>query len=509
MESYTWNANAIQLGGAINLTKTVQMNATTWTAPRVVASVTAQSLAAALCFRADMNTGPGSSVADCLAQVNATVLAPWTYGGGGTPLLVLPDGDILLFANFYPPSAVTHINGRNFWGPFATWNLEGMLRSTDGGESFSGPVNIDGRPPRRGAYGDSEDSKGGFAPMPMFADSNRILTIGNGGPGARNWESSSSDGGRSWAPVSRGSFYTTAAASVTTASGVLIAAGRAPGGVTLHASFDGGHSWPSFFYIDMTGTWCNGDMMEIAPDEVLFVYNGIDGSIGKQNRFQLIGVDRAREWVGPLGSEKNGTQSVREGLTISLKTDDDTEATYRVVWNSPFPFQCYESAGMGGCHADAPKVNPNLTSYHIESNTGEANYSSYTPGRGNGSMTSESGDVLTLWGEDLGLYPSRRGSFGSGGAHFPQGCLLVFCILRSYFMPVQQNLDWNHCGKCAGTIVHGGIPQLAVLNLTAHIAKLTNDINFGLRNPNLPSQIRAKPLSPDFGGIGVLVRTTL
>ena len=79
---------------------------------------------------------------------------------------------------------------------------------------------MDGRPSRDavGGYGDNEDSKGGFAPMPMFSNDGRLVTIGNGGPGARNWESWSSDGGLSWSGQARGSFYTTAAASCTTVS---------------------------------------------------------------------------------------------------------------------------------------------------------------------------------------------------------------------------------------------------------------------------------------------------
>ena len=337
LESYSWGTNSLSDGGAIHLTRTVKINSTAWAKPEVVASITAQSLALAICFRATDDTQPGSTVAACRAQVNASVLGDWRYGGGGTPLLQLPGGELLLFANFYPPEGITHLNARSFWKFFASWDLASVLRSTDSGNSWGAPVSIDGRPPRKGAYGDQEDNKGAFAPMPMFADDNRVLTLGNGGPGARNWESSSSDGGLSWTPESRGPFYTTAAASVTTTSGVLVAAGRSPGGVTLHASFDGGRSWPSFFYVDMTGTWCNGDMMEVGPDEILFVYDGTDSGPGRQNRFQLIGVNRTQQWVGPLGSEAAQLAPVREGLTVSLKSDDAMQhhSTKLVRFGSP------------------------------------------------------------------------------------------------------------------------------------------------------------------------------
>jgi hypothetical protein len=54
----------------------------------------------------------------------------------------------------------------------------------------------------------------------------------------------------------------------------------------------------------MTGTWCNGDMIEVEPDVVLFVYQGIDAQKAwAQNRFMRIAVDREKEWVGPLPAE--------------------------------------------------------------------------------------------------------------------------------------------------------------------------------------------------------------
>ena len=119
-------------------------------------------------------------------------------------------------------------------------------------------------------------------------------------------------------------------------------------------------------------------------------------------------------------------------------------APYRVVWNSPWPLQCYTF-----CHVDPPSLN--LSAYSIEANGVNAN----------GSMSSESGAVLTLWDEYLGLYPSHR-SLTLGP-------------------------------------LHGGVPQLAVLNLSAHLAKLTSDINNGLHNPR-NGIIVAKPLPADFSG---------
>jgi hypothetical protein len=242
LEAYVWRSNSIGDGGGIALLKSEPLGANRY---RVVANVTAASLGRALCSGAAANLNPPPArgrtpMQRCLALANSSFLSDWVAGGGGTPFLEMPDGTLLFMVSFSPPSSISHLNGRAYWywGPF----LEGAMRSTDGGESFAGPFNVDGRPRRSatGGYGDNEDNKGGFAPMPMFTLDGNVVTIGNGGPGARNWESWSSDGGITWTGQARGSFYTTAAASCTTTSGVLIAAGRSPGGVTLHASFDGG-----------------------------------------------------------------------------------------------------------------------------------------------------------------------------------------------------------------------------------------------------------------------------
>jgi hypothetical protein len=108
------------------------------------------------------------------------------------------------------------------------------------------------------------------------------------------------------------------------------------------------------------------------------------------------------------------------------------------------PLQCYTF-----CHSDPPSLN--LSAYSIEANGVNAN----------GPMSSESGAVLTLWDEYFGLYPSHRS--------------LTIGPLR------------------------GGVPQLAVLNLSAHLAKLTSDINAGLHSPRNGIMI-TKPLPPDFSG---------
>eukprot|EP01046_Picozoa_sp_COSAG06_P065734 COSAG06_NODE_16280_length_1009_cov_0.897802_1_plen_124_part_00 len=90
--------------------------------------------------------------------------------------------------------------------------------------------------------------------------------------------------------------------------------------------------------------------------------------------------------------------SARAALLLLLlarggaRTSGSSEhSKFRVVWNSPWPLQCYTF-----CHLNPPSLN--LSAYSIEANGVN----------GNGSMSAESGAVLTLWDEGLGLYPSDR-----------------------------------------------------------------------------------------------------
>ena len=144
-----------------------------------------------------------------------------------------------------------------------------------------------------------------------------------------------------------------------------------------------------------------------------------------------------------------------------LKTDDDAEAAYRVVWDAYWPLSCYKM------HANPRNVN--LSSFGIAAN-----------GNGNGSMSMEHGSAVTMWvhnphhriHDGIGLYP-----YYGGDCKMP---------------------DPNICND--SNAVHGGIPQLAILNLSAHIAKLKVDIN----NPNGCEACGDYSLSADFDGLGVL-----
>ena len=117
-----------------------------------------------------------------------------------------------------------------------------------------------------------------------------------------------------------------------------------------------------------------------------------------------------------------------------VKSDDDAAASpYRVIWNSPWPLGCYRQ-----------HFNPliiNFSKYDIQVN-----------GNGNGSMSLFGGEKLILYNEDLGLYPQIE----------------------------------------SGKLINGGIPQLAIKNLSAHLAQVGSNGILLVRVTSLLSLIPCK-----------------
>ena len=72
---------------------------------------------------------------------------------------------------------------------------------------------------------------------------------------------------------------------VSTASGALLIAHRMPG-LTLHCSLDDGLTWDQGTMID-TGLWAMGAMVEVAPDEVLYVYWDTFRTLARAQRIRI------------------------------------------------------------------------------------------------------------------------------------------------------------------------------------------------------------------------------
>ena len=99
------------------------------------------------------------------------------------------------------------------------------------------------------------------------------------------WFTRSDDAGRSWAPLSRAPFFACAAATLTTASGVMLVVGRGDG-TTVAASWDDAETW-KLFVIEAGTNGGNGALYEVEPDVVIFVGQAWDVPQSPPHYFRL------------------------------------------------------------------------------------------------------------------------------------------------------------------------------------------------------------------------------
>lgn len=202
-------------------------------------------------------------------------------------LLETKQGTLLLFG-YARTKDEEHANiSRGRWHPPSCkppigWNV--CLRSTDGGQSWSNPINIDGPP-----YDDKRwmiHKEASEISVTQTA-SGKLLALVRPFFSPVMWEGWSEDDGQSWTPLARGPFpmYACNNSMITTSSGALITGGRFPG-MGVQVSHDSGMSWKCF-QID-TAAWSNGAMIEVEPNVVLWVYGGRDKP--RQLRVQRIRV---------------------------------------------------------------------------------------------------------------------------------------------------------------------------------------------------------------------------
>jgi hypothetical protein len=162
------------------------------------------------------------------------------------------------------------------------------IRSTDDGESFSDPIDLDGA----GSAGGTMSGKP--YTMPMGAKEADEISASEVSPGqllvlvrpyssSTMWQSRSvltADEGSVWGPLTRGGFplYACFNAMVTTRSGVTIVCGRYPG-LSCQASWDAGRSW-HLFTVDLSSGEAQGSLVEVEPDVVLWIYGSRSSSTG-------------------------------------------------------------------------------------------------------------------------------------------------------------------------------------------------------------------------------------
>ena len=188
-------------------------------------------------------------------------------------LLELEDGSLVMFAYGQTDSLdePTIMDGRIYYLLAPPTLMCLCVRSTDDGQSWSEPVNLDGPPYSEDTAMLAKDYRNEISAA--RTRDGRILTLTRPIYSPFMWESWSDDGGRSWTPAARGPFpmYACTHSITSTASGALLIGGRFPG-MAVEVSHDDGMTWDC--YMVDSASWSNGAMYEVEPDVVLFLYGG-------------------------------------------------------------------------------------------------------------------------------------------------------------------------------------------------------------------------------------------
>ena len=184
----------------------------------------------------------------------------WPYG----PLVETADGTLLRFVMS---------GGETEGADVATWGAVHCsayaIRSTDGGKSWSAPIELD-RP-----YAFTKER--GFAPGSVdftectgVAIGDKITVLVRPIYSARMWQCWSDDAGATWDSATRATFPGYAQSMLRTKSGAIVVAHRYPQ-YSINVSRDDGLNWDQGTLIDCPA-WAMGAMIEVEPDVVLCVY---------------------------------------------------------------------------------------------------------------------------------------------------------------------------------------------------------------------------------------------
>ncbi len=217
------------------------------------------------CYRATCTDETGEAWSDFELLNELTFDKPqnqaWMFGGP-TELI---DGTLLWAGLTRSPESYGIVDGNFYENQQMPGAMNFVLRSTDGGTTWQGPFNTDGRnPSQHMIYAkDNHPSEGSVG---QTAEG-RLVYFVRPITSPWMWESWSDDGGETWTPAARGPFPMWACSQVIrTASGVMLINGRHPA-MAVRASWDSGMTWKAF-RIDTT-FWANGTLFEVEPNVVM------------------------------------------------------------------------------------------------------------------------------------------------------------------------------------------------------------------------------------------------
>lgn len=188
------------------------------------------------------------------------------------PLVETEDGTLLRFLLGGANEGAKFTNVVT-WGSFSAKAF--TIRSTDGGKSWSGPIELDqpswtGQP--RGTIPGSLD----LTEPTGVAIGNRVLVLVRPIYSPTMWQCWSDDSGANWDAAARTTFPGYAQSMLRTRSGVIICAHRYPH-YSVHLSHDDGLNWDEGTVIDYP-VWAMGCLVEVEPDTVLCTYMNQDRS---------------------------------------------------------------------------------------------------------------------------------------------------------------------------------------------------------------------------------------
>lgn len=196
--------------------------------------------------------------------------AGYSYLGPWGPLVETADGTLLRFV-LGGPGYLPGYDRIPSWG--SAHAVSRVFRSTDRGQTWSGPIPIDRPVAHRKARGSILGSLD-LTETNAVAMGNTVMSLTRPIYGVGMWQSWSYDGGLTWDAAARTSFPGYACSMTQTTSGAIVIAHRFPG-YSVNVSRDGGRNWDAGTIIDWPA-WGQGALIEVEPDVLLVTYMNTD-----------------------------------------------------------------------------------------------------------------------------------------------------------------------------------------------------------------------------------------
>ena len=218
----------------------------------------------------------------------------WVYG----PLTETEDGTLIRFLYCGVDDSGPY-NDVNTWAAVRAKSM--AFRSTDGGKTWAGPIELD-RPTYyttpRGSIPGALD----FTETTGVAIGNTVMTLIRPIYSPWMWQCWSHDAGVTWDAAARATFHGAAQSLIRTHSGYIVCGHRHPG-YALNVSRDNGLNWDAGTIIDWP-TWAMGCMIEVEPDVLLVTYNNMDyGNVANLRNVEISPLLAQRVRITPTGIE--------------------------------------------------------------------------------------------------------------------------------------------------------------------------------------------------------------